>query len=300
MTSVWKKIPAVTSICLAMGLRSTLAVTGDELDDFQDGSNGGWGGNTTGQIENITTGGPAGAGDRFLRVDVVGFHLGTKNTNQWAGDYLTAGIKAVEVTLNHLAPGDDDVEMRVLLFGPGGTFASQNLTPTITANEWTQYTFGLTSRELVHVTGGSGILADTLAEVSTLLLRNDTLIPTPPRTHPPHITATIGIDNIRALLTIWYDGAVLGDGWRHLGWFGFCNDANYPWIYHDSHGWMYSVGESTESVWMYTFDMGWLWTGQDQYPYLYRSSDDAWLWHLPDSNSPRWFFNLNTSQWEER
>jgi len=298
-TGLTRRITVLTFVCLALSLRSTSAITGDERDDFQDGTTEGWGGNTMGQIESITTGGPTGTGDRFLQVEVTGFHLGTKNSSQWAGDYLAADVRAVEVYLNHLAPGSDPVKTRVLLFGPGGTFASKNLTPIITTNEWTQYTFGLTDRDLVHVTGGTGVLADTLAEVTTFLLRNDTPTPTLPRAHPPHITATLGIDNIRALQTIWYNGSNLGDGWRYLEWFGFFNDAGYPWIYHAGHGWMYTSGDSTEYVWLYTPDMGWLWTREGLYPYFFRNSDGSWLWYLVDSGSPRWFFNLNTSQWEQ-
>jgi hypothetical protein len=46
------------------------------------------------------------------------------------------------------------------------------------------------------VTGGTGDLTDTLTAVRKLLIRHDRAEPTIPGDHPPHITATIGIDNI--------------------------------------------------------------------------------------------------------
>ena len=49
--------------------------------------------------------------------------------------------------------------------------------------------------------GGTGNLNDTLANVRTLLIRHDRAQPTPPGTHPPHITARLGIDNIQAVPT---------------------------------------------------------------------------------------------------
>jgi ribosomal protein L16/L10AE len=44
-------------------------------------------------------------------------------------------------------------------------------------------------------------LDDTLRDVTTLLIRNDADVPTPPKQHPPHVTATVGIDNIKAIAT---------------------------------------------------------------------------------------------------
>ncbi len=46
------------------------------------------------------------------------------------------------------------------------------------------------------MTGGTGDLTDTLTAVRKLLIRHDRAEPTIPGDHPPHITATIGIDNI--------------------------------------------------------------------------------------------------------
>lgn len=52
----------------------------------------------------------------------------------------------------------------------------------------------------MYVSGGTGILEDTLGKVETLLIRHDAENPAPPGMHPPHIKATVGIDNIKAVL----------------------------------------------------------------------------------------------------
>lgn len=175
------------------------AASFDQSDDFQNGATLGWEGNILGAVTNNPGGGPGGTTDAFLQTGVTGFHLGTKNTNQWAGDYLAAGVEAVELDLNHIEPETDRLNVRLLLFGPGGTFASRKVTPDVPANTWTHYVFGLTTNDLVHVTGGTGGLDDTLAGVTTLLIRHDRPTPTVPGRHPPHITATLGIDNIHAV-----------------------------------------------------------------------------------------------------
>lgn len=171
----------------------------DQVDDFEDNGLAGWGGNMLGTVENVPGGGPDGEDDGFLKVDVNGFHLGTANKAQWTGDYLTAGIGAIEMDLKNLDLARHDLELRILVFGPGGTFASKTLTQPISTEGWETVTFGLTDQDLVHVQDGTGRLDDTLQEVSSLLIRHDRPSPTPPRQHPPHISGSLGIDNIRAL-----------------------------------------------------------------------------------------------------
>ena len=118
--------------------------------------------------------------------------------------YLSAGVTSIELDANRIA-GPSDVSLRLLLFGPGGTWASTNLAPTLTGPGWQHLSFGLSAADLTYVPGsfavpdGTGILADTLSDVTLLLVRHDRLIPTIPGNHPPHITATLGLDNITAV-----------------------------------------------------------------------------------------------------
>ena len=46
---------------------------------------------------------------------------------------------------------------------------------------------------------GTGILADTLANVNIIQLHHDSATPTVPGNHPPHVVATLGIDNFEAI-----------------------------------------------------------------------------------------------------
>jgi len=114
-----------------------------------------------------------------------------------------------------------------------------------------------------------------------------------------HVTTSMPV-NITVMSSLWGGAADLGGGWKWLSWFGYFSTTYDPWIYHLQHGWMYSVGTDPSSIWFWTSDMGWLWTGSTTYPYLYRSSDGAWLYYLKDSSSPRWFYNYKTSLWESR
>ena len=93
----------------------------------------------------------------------------------------------------------------------------------------------------------------------------------------------------------------LGGDWRRLGWFGdYAPMGQEGWIWHNQHGFFYAAASSTaENIWFFANDMGWLYTGNTRYPFLYRNSDGAWLWYNGATN-PRWFMNFQSSQWEWR
>ena len=98
------------------------------------------------------------------------------------------------------------------------------------------------------------------------------------------------------------DVELLEDGWRKSAWLGYYNAAFSPWIYQREHGWMFlaedTASSQDEGVWMWTLDFGWIWTNSANYPFLYRSVDQSWLFYYRDTASPRWFFNVNTVRGE--
>ena len=81
-------------------------------------------------------------------------------------------------------------------------------------------------------------------------------------------------------------------------WFGDFNVTYYPWIYHFQHGWMYTFDTDPTSIWLYTSDFGFLWTGSSVYPWIWSDQKGTWMYYLKGSSSPRWFFNWNTQTWE--
>lgn len=99
----------------------------------------------------------------------------------------------------------------------------------------------------------------------------------------------------------WDAGYTLsGGGWRRLTWFGDYIPMGGGWIWHNKHGFLYPTTTSIRSdIWFFTNDMGWLWTANATYPYLYRLSPAAWLWYN-GATSPRWFRNMTTGTWESR
>jgi hypothetical protein len=99
----------------------------------------------------------------------------------------------------------------------------------------------------------------------------------------------------------WYAGAVdLGSGWRWLNWLGAFNITSEPWIYHAEHGWLFPLLDGLESFFLWDNEMqSFLWTSPNVYPSMFRFSDAQWIYYQVGSDNPRWFINLQTSQWEQ-
>jgi hypothetical protein len=113
------------------------------------------------------------------------------------------------------------------------------------------------------------------------------------------ISAGTVVAVLALLAGLWSSASILDNNWRWHKWFGYFNVAYDPWIFHDQHGWLYCAGDTTGSIWIWDSTMGsFWWTSDSVYPYLYRASDEAWLWYQEGSSGPRWFNNINTGGWE--
>lgn len=94
------------------------------------------------------------------------------------------------------------------------------------------------------------------------------------------------------------EGIELGGNWRWSEPFGTYNDRQYPWVFHTEHRWMMCNGNLPESIWIWMRGLGWVWTSETDYPYLYSEVTQSWLWYLRESRDPRWFFNFGSAAWE--
>jgi hypothetical protein len=175
------------------------AITIGQVDDFQDGTLQGWGGGSS--YANRASGGPAGAGDRYLEIDSLGFALGAFNTAQWSGDYAAAGVASVSFDLDNFGP--DTVSLRIMIFTPGcaggagacTAWTSTNATVLTSGSGWLTSSFSLTEAEMTRVLGTDSFIT-TLQNVERLLIRHDDGAPSPPGGTVPVVDAVLGVDNV--------------------------------------------------------------------------------------------------------
>src|SRR4051812_19699048 len=150
-------------------------VTIGQVDNFGDGTTQNWVINLLGMGSppspptNVPTGGPAGAGDNYLRLtstgipDTAGSRLvGVNYNHQWNGNYIAAGITAITMDVNNL--GTTDLYLHLLFADPADAPPANeatSLAPVFlpAGSGW---------RSVVFPIGPSFLIADTGTAVAAL------------------------------------------------------------------------------------------------------------------------------------
>ncbi len=185
---------------------ATADVSPGLLSDFESGTNEGWGGGAL--PTHVPTGGPLGANDGFLQIG-GGNNLATFNTG--LSGNLDSSIGAIEVDLRRPA-GESDLEMRLVLFGPGsGSFASQWTSTDFLVvpgdGAWNTYSFSVREADLTKVVGGPVAYSELLTDLDRIMFRYD---PGEPNSRGLQAAGTLGLDNITAVAPV--PGDYNGDG----------------------------------------------------------------------------------------
>jgi len=82
-------------------------------------------------------------------------------------------------------------------------------------------------------------------------------------------------------------------GWLHSPWFGTFKDYDHNWLYHASMGWVYQSPSADGGVWLWKEDIGWLWTREGIWPYLWSHENGNWIYLPPGSHGPIFFDYAN-------
>jgi hypothetical protein len=159
----WLRTPLFVTamMCIEWHLVSDFSVAGvvlGQVDNFQDGTRQNWTNGPVSDPVNISTGGPAGAGDRFLEVASGTFgggsHLVTFNQTQWIGNYISAGVNRIEMDLANF--GASTLDIRVALrssAGGSGTpgYSSTNPFALPADAQWHRAVFPIDSADLTAI-----------------------------------------------------------------------------------------------------------------------------------------------------
>lgn len=175
------------------------AISFGQMDTFQDGTTMNWqeGLNSPNPPTNISTGGPDGTGDRYLRDSSTGgFGAGSKlimfNEAQWTGNYNLVGVDRVTAQMANFGSGT--LHMRVGIRSTSGTiYVSKNAMDLPADGQWHDVTFDLSEAELIN-SGGTDTLTQVLSSVAEVRILS--AIGRSFQGDP--IVATLGVDNITA------------------------------------------------------------------------------------------------------
>ncbi|NBB79201.1 MAG: hypothetical protein GVY36_07095 [Verrucomicrobia bacterium] len=99
---------------------------------------------------------------------------------------------------------------------------------------------------------------------------------------------------IQAGASGWLSGAsVIADGWLFYDWFkGFKPEASSNWIYHGRHGWLFVLGDGTQSMFLWDAAISrWLFTNETVYPWMYAyGPSQGWVFFFEGGRPGSRFF----------
>ena len=189
---------------VASASTSARAVAIGHTDTFQSGTTQNWVAGGGPLLQNppvpphvLLSGGPAGASDPFLVLTSSGgAGPGSRLTAfnilaQWADNYLTNGVSAIEMDLRNLGPTVLTIRLEFENPFGGGDRAVTNFGMTLApGSDWTHALFPVSLNELTPL---SGTVADALANTTVLRILHAS-----GPTDPQPIAGVLGIDNIAA------------------------------------------------------------------------------------------------------
>jgi len=172
-----------------------------QIDTFEDNTTANWRTGRSGNPRVISSGGPRGEGDPFLQLTSRGAGGGPEsrlvmfNTMQWSGNYLAAGVNAIEMDLKDF--GDTPLSMRVALklgTGPTPGFVTTTAFDLPPDGEWHHAVFLLDADHLTRLGSTTLTLDELLSNTGELRI----LSSEQPSFFGDFIAAQVGVDNILA------------------------------------------------------------------------------------------------------
>jgi hypothetical protein len=186
--------------CFA-GLRNLAAITVGQADTFQDGTTANWMNGGTMQPQNISTGGPAGNGDRFMELTSDGSgtngRLTVFNRTQWLGNYLSTGVNEIDLELNNFS----NVTLSIRLAFKSGTFGGAPGYVTTSAftlapnSGWQHVVFSITAGAMTAVGNPSAFATFFTAPAEFRIINASTTLDL----NGDAVVGQLGIDNIIAV-----------------------------------------------------------------------------------------------------
>ncbi|MFP4351628.1 MAG: hypothetical protein ACLFRP_00470 [Puniceicoccaceae bacterium] len=89
-------------------------------------------------------------------------------------------------------------------------------------------------------------------------------------------------------------------GWRESPWFGSYYQAGPApsWVFRDGFDWGYAYDDpSGSSAWFFVPGFGFVWSGEESWPWFYSTEADGWVFVDPDSRDPSYFYDSSAMRW---
>ncbi|MEZ4802482.1 MAG: T9SS type A sorting domain-containing protein [Gelidibacter sp.] len=180
-------------------------VVANQVDDFENGTTQSWYTGTGSTPTNISTDGPSGTDDNYLRNVATGTsgpsgRMVVNNVAQWGGDYPGEGIVGIKLDVRALGT---DLNVRVAFNGAGGTICSSSAAVVNDGTGWQTVVIPIDVTDMTLVSGANCCppgtdAAATLASVSEMRILSSAAADY----RGDIIAGEMHIDNITAVTTL--------------------------------------------------------------------------------------------------
>ena len=86
--------------------------------------------------------------------------------------------------------------------------------------------------------------------------------------------------------------------WYNSKWLGTYYDSTQGWIYHNYMEWVYSTGAAGDGLWLWHENIGWMWTQDGIYPYLYNYLNEHWIYLDLTAKTDKRFYDFSLGTWK--
>ncbi len=66
---------------------------------------------------------------------------------------------------------------------------------------------------------------------------------------------------------------------------------------HETIGWLFAVDDGAGGVWLWQENLGWLWTAEGVYPYIFLNAEKGWGFLLGDTAGRVFIYRYADSSW---
>ncbi len=206
LSMLWSQ-PCIRAFALLVATTAVAnaQITATTSDNFSSGKSNWANGKNLNNVQLITAGGPAGAGDAYLQVvssgqEGPGGRPIVFNRQQWTGNYSAAGVQAIAMDL--INQGDSPLDMRVALRSSVADEAPSYVTTSAIQipNDklWHHAVFPLTEDAMTVQFDEAGpfLFSDLMQNVAELRVLHNSEI----EAESVPFATTFGIDNVQAIV----------------------------------------------------------------------------------------------------
>jgi hypothetical protein len=86
-------------------------------------------------------------------------------------------------------------------------------------------------------------------------------------------------------------------GWWESPWFGNFYKSQSGWLLHLGLGWVYPSPGESYSLWLWKDNLGWIWTKDRLYPFIYSDESGHWMYFFGEHKKKRLLYDYGYEEW---